>query len=562
MRTAVLSVFVLASSFLPACSGEAFVGDDESEGQRADASAPTLEVTEPARATFAESEAVVVRGFAEASGGLAEVTVNGEPAELSDDGSFSLTLELPETITLLETVAVDEHGAETVDARAVLAGTLVEQETPVSESMAVHLSDGAMSGLGDMVSSFANETDWDALARSLNPVAGAGDGCNEYRANIHSVSHGAIEVSARAASGGIRVALRIRNLRVDGQVSWRAVCLDGSTTFTLTADAYDMSALVAPGFIRGVLDVTLDDVSSQFHGFRLSASGIPDFVEDTFQSQARDRLANMARAWVGDEVPPLAREFLAEFADNELAFDVLGETIHVGARPTAVDFTERGGTIVLESSAHVPGLQGGVYLASPRSRPNPGSTERDIEMAVSADAINQVLAAIWHSGALEDALLPDEASAIGVIIGADVARTTASMLLPPVVTFDAENELSRLVLGDVVVDAFGPDDDKLVSFAISAEIEIQAGARSDGGLRLRTGASRVVAQVLERGPNVRADGPALRSLAEMLIPQVGAQVQSLFDVLVIPGLPGGEIRSPTFSPRDGYLVAGGEISFE
>jgi hypothetical protein len=560
MRLAVVPITV-ASVLLLACAPGSLV-DEQSDGQTTDHPPPTLEVTEPARASFSETESVVVRGYASAAAGLAEVRVNGQPAELAADGSFSITLEVPESITLIETVAIDQLGTQTVDARAVLAGNLVDQNTPVPEAMAAHVSEGAMAGLGEMVSTFANDTDWEALARSQNPIASSGDGCNQYRAHVTGVSHGAINVTTRAATGGIRVGVRINNLRVNGRVEWRALCVNGTTTFTITADAYEMGALVAPGFVRGAIEVNMENVTSQFHGFRLSADGIPGFVEDTFQSQARDRLANMVRDAIRNEVPAIAREFLSEFSNNQLAFELLGQPIHMEVRPTGMSWTQRGGTIVLESAAYAPGHGGGVYLASPKARPTPGSMGSDaLEVAVADDAINQLLAAIWHSGVLEDTLLPDEASALGAILGREVGSATATMLLPPIVAFDGANDVSRITLGDVIIEAFDPGGESLITFALSTEIDITVGQRSDGGLRLRTGTSRVLAQVLDRASGVRATGPALSSVVELLVPQIGRQVQTLIDVIPIPGLPGGEIGSPAIQPFDGYLVAGGEIVF-
>ena len=557
-----LTSLPIASLSLVACIGEPLV-DEQSDDQTADFAPPTLEVTAPSRASFAETDTVVVRGVADAAAGLAEVTVNGQAAKLSDDGSFSITLELPETITLLETVATDETGNEIVDARAILAGTLVDQDTPVPEAMAAHMSEAAMSGLGEMVSGFANDTDWTAMARSQNPVATSGSGCNEYQAYVTRVSHGAIEFSTRAATGGIRVTLRIRDLRVNGHIDWRALCANGTTSYTITADSYEMGGLVIPGFVRGAMAVTVQDVTSQFQNFRLNASGVPGWIEDRFQDQARDYLAGMARDFVRQEVPPIAKDFLADFTDNEVVFEVLGQPIHMQVRPTAMSWTDQGGTILLESSSYVPGLAGGVYLANSQDRPRPGSTGGSgLEIAVAADALNQLLAAIWHSGALEDALLPEEASALGAILQADVSHASATMLLPPVVSFDGERGVSQVTLGDVLIEAFGPDGDSLVTFAISAEIEIEVGARADGGLRLRTGTSRVLAQVLDSAPGVRASGSAVSSLVELLVPQVGRQAQSLFDEIPVPGLPGGEISSPVVLPHDGYLVAGGEISFD
>src|SRR5919197_5973082 len=118
--------------------------------------------------------------------------VNGSPAELADDGSFQATLPLIEGITLIETEARDSAGHSATDARAVLAGTLVDQATPVAGGVVANLSAQALTGLSGMVSDLANGTDFTALATSLNPVVDTGDGCDSAKVFIESVQHSGI----------------------------------------------------------------------------------------------------------------------------------------------------------------------------------------------------------------------------------------------------------------------------------------------------------------------------------------------------------------------------------
>ncbi len=77
---------------------------------------PELEVIEPAsqdskQPTLTEQASYVVRGTARDEGGLASVTVNGKEAILSDDGSWSLEVDLVmDTVTSLRITAVDLSG--------------------------------------------------------------------------------------------------------------------------------------------------------------------------------------------------------------------------------------------------------------------------------------------------------------------------------------------------------------------------------------------------------------------------------------------------------------------
>src|SRR5690606_8724167 len=146
MRTVVHALLV---GSLAACTGTVTGGaGGDGDGAKRDITPPTIVIDVPQRGTLAEGTRVVVSGRAtDVESDISQVTINGQSTSVGPDGSFSLELEVAEGITLIESIATDAAGNQATDARAVLAGTLVPQTTPVDDGVAAHLSGAAMDGL-------------------------------------------------------------------------------------------------------------------------------------------------------------------------------------------------------------------------------------------------------------------------------------------------------------------------------------------------------------------------------------------------------------------------------
>src|SRR5262245_27241028 len=190
--TRLASAFLIIGAALPACTGTITSGSGSDSN---DTTPPVIEITTPPRGTVTEDTSVVLAGRVTDGQSAVSLKVNGQAVAVNGDGSFSTTIPVGEGITLFDTIATDAAGNEANDARAVLAGMLVPQATPVAEGVVANLSGEAMKGLGGLVSNLANNTDFTALATALNPVVDAGGGgCNSARVYVESVQHSGVEV--------------------------------------------------------------------------------------------------------------------------------------------------------------------------------------------------------------------------------------------------------------------------------------------------------------------------------------------------------------------------------
>jgi len=526
---------------------------------------PTVEVQTPERGTVTGDGAVTVSGRAsDAESAVLQVMVNGTLASLAADGSFQASITLGEGITLIETVATDGGGNTATDARAVLSGNLVDQTAPVEQAIAAFISPQALVGLADLVNTFTSGIDIGALARSYNPVINTGDSCNDYKAYVDSVSRGPIEVSADPAAGGIRGLVTIRELVIRGHIDFRAVCIGGGADFTITADAYDAGALIAPALTEGNMSIGLQGVTSGFRGFNVDVNGIPGFVEDHFEDGVRDKVASVLRDKIVSIVPPLVSQFLDGFVTKTYEVSLLGQTVQFSFWPSALSFTEAGGSLVLDSNSVVMGIEGR-YLSTPSARPSDADmASSGLRIALADDVFNQLLASVWSSGALEDTLLPGENEGLSGALGAEVDSATVTLMLPPVASFDTTTGTAKLTLGDLVVDAYSVDGGTLASFAVSAEIDLAVTTGASGQVQLVTGHPRILAQVLEQSSTLltELDSAKAGAIAELAIKTLTIKADDLLADIPVPGLSNATIASPTFQPVSGYLMMGGELQFE
>lgn len=553
---------VAMAGSLAACSSSA----KEDEIDESDHRPPIIEVHTPERGTSTTDAEILVTGRAyDNESSITRVTVNGVEATVESDGRFNAALPLAQGIAIIETIATDRGQNQAGDVRAVLAGNLVQHDVPVDDALVAFISSQAMSGLGDLVDTYVSGVDLTALAKSYNPVVDSGDSCNSYKGYVTSVERGDIVVSAEARDGGIHATVSIYSLVIDGYIDWRAFCGNGTSNYTITADAYDATALIVPGLDGTSLTIALEDVTSSFRDFQLDVSGVPGFVEDQFEDKVRDKVAEILRDKINEVTPPLAVSFLNGFLSETHYLDLLGRLVEFRVWPSELSFTDAGGLISLGATSTVEGAGEWMYLATPSPRP----TEADmastgLRIALADDILNQMLSGMWAGGVFEDTMLPGESDALSAAFGAEVAQATLTMMLPPVASFDTDTGTAQIVLGDLVVEVLGPEGEILAEFVVSAEIDLAAESTSDGGIRLVTQTPRVLAQILQQSDSLltELDTAKVAAIAELGIKQLALKADDLLDNLPVPGLPDSQITSPTLQPANGYLLMGGELSFE
>jgi hypothetical protein len=524
--------------------------------------APVLTIDTPARGTIIDGDTVFVSGRVTADGSAVEsLTINGRPTGIAEDGTFTAAVTLPPGITVLETAATSVDGPRASDVRSVLAGRMAEPDTSIDSGVTAHLGPRAIARLVRLVGDAARAINLTAAATAMNPVVDTGGSCNSARIYIGSVGRSSINVGAAPVSGGVDVGAQVSGLVVNGRVTFRVLCISGSTSWTIRANVFGARGVFRPTLADGGIRVGLTGVQAGFGGFSLSVGGVPSFITNLFTGTVRDRLSAMLRDRIAGTVPRQVTSLLRDFGAREVEVSVLGKKVRAGVYPTAMSWSSVGATIGLRTWTIVEGSDT-PYLYTPTGAPpRDAIVSNDLRVSVSDDAVDQLLTGLWGAGAFEaraTEALKVELGELG--IDSDFAGGSIQLSLPPVATFDAGTGTGRVVLGDLLIEGSTPAGS--TTLAVSAVIDVAARVAADGRVRLVALPPQVRFQMLGDRVAEELDPELAGQVAAMVSETLARDIDDALGTLVIPGLPGADLSDVGIAPIGGHMVAGGTLSFQ
>jgi hypothetical protein len=535
-----------------ACAGVPAGQDDEP----IDIDDPVLIVESPARGKMGENGNVVVSGTATDEGlGIESVTVNGQPAELAPDGTFSARLSLPEGMSFIETIATDRAGNSVNDIRAALTGQFEMLSEPVANAFVARVNESSFGALENMVVDLADGTDFGEVAQPYNPVVDVGGSCLGSQIDVQSIEKSGVAMQIRPTAAGIEIEVDIQDVDADLVSHHHVACIAGTAPIRLDADHFYITGRLEVDLdVFNGFDVSLVGLQGTFEGFRLGVASLPEqitnLVRDPVKNYVRDQLLSL----VEDMVPSLGESFLADFTGKSFELS-LGEdhSFTLSVAPTAVTPREGNLEILIEGQADVPEAVGGAYIATPSAVPS-GGGDRGLELYLADDLGNQLLAGVWTGNVLQESLHKGLVEAIEGLFGEQAGDIQLDMMLPPVINSDINAQSVQLMVGDIVVSVNSASDGAtLLSFAVSASIDLNLAY--DDGLTLITGEPHIYAKLIEKSPLVvlNIDDSTIAAMAEIMIRQLAENSDELLRAIKIPSLGPVELTDPALSAGAGYL---------
>jgi hypothetical protein len=264
-------------------------------------------------------------------------------------------------------------------------------------------------------------------------------------------------------------------------------------------------------------------------------------------------------------VPSMAASFLADLTGSSLQVEVLGKMMTISVTPTLAQFDTNGGVIAMDTDIRVMDAEGG-YVFTPRPMPSAGAlgaAGQGFRIALADDAVNQVLASLHASGALEFSMPLGDGGA-GSALGALADRLDIHMPLPPMVRADVSDGKVDVVVGDLIaeiVDESDSGDSVVTKVAISGRLELSPGIVG-GRLVMQTSAPELWVDVLTDG--VTGTNPLAYDQVEVLasaaIKNMAGLVDGFLANIPIPVFGGTAVGDTRFEPEDGYVIIGGSLS--
>ena len=173
---------------------------------------PLLKVTSPKRSMILEEMGgmVTVTGIAAPNAGGAaveSVAVNGTPARLERDGSFTATVRVPPGGSLLQTVAHSADGGMATDTRSVVAGERRASGSSIPRAIAVQMAPSIFGRIAKIAASEIKQADLNALLARVNPIVSADvlGGCLGGQAYVDSLRISDAAVALVPVAGGLQL---------------------------------------------------------------------------------------------------------------------------------------------------------------------------------------------------------------------------------------------------------------------------------------------------------------------------------------------------------------------
>ena len=514
---------------------------------------PTLEVTSPARGSFADGGSVTVTGVA--TGSDVKVVVNGtEATRNAADGTFSVTVHVPDGIAILETHATND-GNDIRDVRAVMAGTLAPTDGSVSAPLAARASAAALGAVGNAVAGSAEAIDFTAAVQPLNPIVNDG-GCLGARLDITDVALANIDVGLVPQAGALSTDVAIENVNVKVHASWKIACIGGSSTITVHIDRARLHGDLGVGVSAGDIRTSIGGVSVALDGFDLDVSGLPGFIVDLFNGKGRTAVANALASVIRDRVPGLANQALGGLLAQPVSAQILGKDTTIDVTPSTAELASDGLYVAVDANLIVAEGTGGMYVTNPT--PLSAATMSDAKglgIAIADDLVNQLFSGLWAADAFDAHLTVQQIGPAAALLDLDAASLDVKLALPPSASTDG-NELA-LAVGDLLITVLDVNGTQLQQFTMSLRAPLSAEATQSGKLALSVGDPDIKAQVLAQ----RADAvhPLTDEQIEGIVTGVwglvGQTANDALSKIPMPSIASLQLGAPTIAGRDGYVLA-------
>lgn len=516
---------------------------------------PTLEITSPERGTTSESTSITVTGRAIDNGPLT-VTVNGQTVTPATDGTFSVTLEVVPGMSIIETHAIDAGGNDMRDVRAVLAGNLAPTDGSISSPVAARAGATALTAVGNTLATQAEAIDFTSAAQAMNPVYN-NTGCLGARIDLTSVDLSNIDVALVPDTGTLTTDVEIDNVVVRAHANFKVACVGGSTNITVRASKArihgDLGVTVSGA---GNVRTSLAGTSVALDGFTVDVGGVPGAIESLLKGEVRKAVEKALVDVIKAQVPDFADTALAGLVTKPVAFDLLGNATSIGIAPAIVDLSPDGLFVSLDTTIAVAGGEGGVFVPmSAAASPALMDGSSDLGIALANDTINQLFAAMWATGSMEQNLDITAVGPLAALLDDDTKTLSVQFSLPPAVT--TVGDTLGLAIGDMIVTGKDASGATVQKMAITITTTLSANPTQSGKLSLVTGAPAVKAQMVEQSDVVdrKLTGQQIEGIVSGAWGLVSSMADEALAKVPVPQVAGVTFAAPTIVARDGFVVA-------
>ncbi len=422
--------------------------------------------------------------------GLEFFFIAGTALDIEEGDSFEHTVTLREGLNLIEFTAVDVAHNELTKHRAVIFGPLTDPDSPIDEALRADLfHPSGINAIAEVVESFLSPTRLDDF---LGSDLELGDGIS---VEIHELTWDEVDVDLSPRDDSfIRMQVSLKDLFFAGAFSYgSADPINGDISIgevTLTLDVF-LTLLDDNEIDIDIVDndLELEDTTVNIEGEESDEAALllAGAIKMAFQGF-------MEELFLDDLYDPdmLSQEF--ELLGRTITLDLLLEEIFIG--PGGL-IGRMGMVFPGDKSDLVPDVPGALHR-SVQGSPG-GGLARHVVLYTNRTVLERVVHALWQSGLFHLSIGEGEGADIPFELNANILAmmldhrirdihdedTPAQMrlrpMLPPVIEFDSEDDMTAGV-GDFLVDFYLSPDDAADTLVLTLSLQLLINLEYSGGI--------------------------------------------------------------------------------
>lgn len=516
---------------------------------------PVLRVVSPQRSLIRDGAgALLVSGTVGPNSEgvpVKKITVNDVQATVNVDGTWSAQIDLRPGATLINTVAIDDHGGKAEDTRSVEAGPIRAPNSNIDNALTTAISANAFAKIASAAGTIIKGTDFRPMLASMNPVmdVGGGPDCLYAQLTVDNFTMTNATITLRPVAGGLSFSAKIDGVDVPGRAKYAVACISGSNSVRVQASSALISGtlLITPDGMNG-FKTDLANPVVQLQGLNISASGLAGEVLDMINLDGL--IQKLAPTVAKHAMGPLVNKALGGLGGPK-ELNVLGKTMVLQVSPSAIVFDPNGGLVTLNTTMFIKDTTSKGFIFTDNGMPtmDPG---QGLQLGVADDLANSMLSQLVATGLLQVHMPADG----GTFDGNEVSMTS-----PPMVSADPANGMMRLILPDMV-STFTLQGRPVAKAAINATVELKITPSQSGyGIAIQLGEPVIKADTLEDIPNeTMLTDDDLATAVELCLNSQIATVGALLGAIPLPAMPGGlTMKDMSITSDDGYVMMKGTL---
>jgi hypothetical protein len=526
-------------------------------GPAIDPNAPVVHITSPSRGFFAGNvQMVTVTGTATDDTAVAGVTVNDVPATLASDGTWTAQVPVVAGTNLLHAVATDSSQNTGKESRSVVAGPTSPIASIVPNAITAALSAQTFNAIGRGAAGYIKTADLEAVIAPSNPVindgAPNGPDCLYVQGSITSMTVGDASIALVPQTGGLALDAELKTVHIGMHLQYAAACINGSRDITISATNVSVKGNLAIGVTSGDFAISLDSPDVTLTGFDAELGGLTGDIVDLLDINAA---MGPILGWAAEKfVVPMVNNSL-EGLNTTKTIMVLNMAVDISVKPSAISFTSDGGIVQLDTSMRAHG-DSGAFVDVTNTQPTM-DLSHGFQLAVAANAANQVLTSLWSAKGLDDTLMLNNGSYGDIGTLYDSVEIAAQA--PPYVDASSGTGLV-LTVGDLM-GTFKNGDTVTTEIAINAQVDVKIDTEADGSLQLDVGTPTTYVDVLDQGVSGanQLSNAQFEAIATFALARVIAVGSGSLGAIALPSVGGVAVQNLTIAPQAGYLVVDGSV---